>query len=260
MKWFRVASILLVVMLLCMILPIGVSAEDETTTTTTTTTTPAPTTTTTTTETTTTTTTTTPPPEMSLKMTTSFPKIEVVSGSSVQFSVSLVYKNTYEGAKPAEFDLVVIVPNNWTGYVNSSSGTRIASINLDPSLAYGSSVTVYATPPTYLPPEPGEYKVTLQATSADIKNTIDLTVLVTAQYSLSLVPTGTTPVYSTSATAGKEKIYSVTIKNNGTDSIDNISLTSSVPTLSFKHSSFNLASIRLSNDLTSFPTWQLCLR
>ncbi len=90
-------------------------------------------------------------------------------------------------------------------------------------------MTVYATPLSYLPPAPGDYKITLQGTSGDVKGSIDLTAVVTAQYALSLVPTGTTPVYSTTATAGKEKVFSVTLQNTGTASIDNISLSSDAP-------------------------------
>jgi uncharacterized membrane protein len=162
-------------------------------------------------------------------LTTDYPKIEVVSGAQVSFRVTLTYTNTSEGAKPKEFDLIAIVPNNWTGYVSSSSGTQIASINLDPAAMYGTIVTVYATPSYYLPPGPGAYKVTLQATSGDIKSSIDLTAVVTTQYALSMVPSGSTPVYSTTATAGKDKLYSITLQNTGSAAIDSISLSSSAP-------------------------------
>ncbi len=203
MKLFRLISGLVIVALICIVLPIGVLAQGETTTTTT-----------------------PPPPTLTFK--TDYPKIEVISGASVSFQVTLIYTNMADNADK-EFDLITVLPDNWTGYVNSSSGTRIASINLDPTASYGSIVTVNASPSPYLPPEPGEYKVTLQATSGDLKGSIDLTAVVTAQYSMSLAPTGTTPIYSTTATAGKDKVYSVTLQNSGSAAIDKINLSSTQP-------------------------------
>ena len=220
MRLFRIISSLLVIILLCTILPMGVLAEDETTTTpieTTTTTTPIETTTV------------TPAPEISISLTTDYPKIEVLSGAQASFKVTLLYKDTSGGAKPKEFDLITILPSNWTGYISSSSGSQIASINLDPTSVYGTIVTVYATPSYYLSPGPGDYKITLQAVSGDIKGSIDLTAVITAKYALSMVPTGTTPIYSTTATAGKDKVYSVTVKNSGSAAIDSINLSSSAP-------------------------------
>jgi uncharacterized membrane protein len=215
MKLFRLISGLLLAILLCIMLPLGALAQDETTTTTT----PPETTTTTT---------TTPVPEISVELKTDFPKIEINSGAQVSFQVTVIYHNNIDKAEK-EFDLIAKVPENWTGYVNSSTGTKIASINLDPTLAYGTVVNVFGIPSSYAPPAPGEYVITLQVTSGDIISSIDLTAKVTAQYSMSLVPSGTTPVYSTTANAGKEKVYSVTLTNNGSAAIENVNLSYSAP-------------------------------
>ncbi len=207
MKTFRLVSGLLVAAILCIVLPFGVLAQDEAATTTTTT---------------------TPPPIVNVTLKTDYPKVEVVSGASVSFQVTLIYANTGDNTAK-EFDLIPVLPNNWTGYVSSTAGTRIASINLDPTQSYGTMVTVNASPSPYLPPDPGDYKITLQAVSNDIKGSIGLTAVVTAEYTLSLVPSGTTPIYSTTATAGREKVYSVTLQNSGSAAIDNINLASSAP-------------------------------
>lgn len=214
MKLRRLISGLLLATLLCILLPLGALAEDGTTTTTT-----EPPDTTTTTE---------VVPEISVKMETDFPKVEINSGSQVSFSVRLYYTNNIDTAE-REFDLVVKTPANWTGYVNSTSGTRIASMNLDPTYAYGTTVTVYGVPPSYVNPEPGDYTITLQMISGDLTDSIDLTAKVLAKYSITLVPSGTTPIYSTTANAGKEKIYSITLKNDGSATVENISLTYSGP-------------------------------
>ncbi len=228
MKLRRVISGLLLAALLCVILPMSVLAEDTTTTTTT----PAPTTTTTTTTPAPTTTpalTTTPaPPEISLTVKTDYPKIEVTSGSSASFQVKLLYVNT-ENKSPKEFDLIIALPDGWTGYVNNSSGTRIAAINLDPTNTYGTSVTVFGVPPAYSSPGPGEYKFSLQVRSTDLSQSIDLTATITAQYVLSFYPTGATAVYSTTATAGKEVVYSVTVQNIGSAPVNNIAMSYSAP-------------------------------
>lgn len=224
MKLRRLISGLLLATLLCILLPLGALAEEETTTTTT----EPPVTTTTTTEPPDITTTTTVVPEIGIRMETDFPKLEINSGSQVSFSVKLYYENNIDEAK-RDFDLVVITPANWTGYVNNTAGSRIASINLDPTYAYGTTVTVYGIPSSYISPEPGDYTITLQATSRDLTGSIDLTAKVLAKYSITLVPSGTTPIYSTTANAGKDKIYSITLTNNGSAAVENISLTYSAP-------------------------------
>ncbi|MBN1367202.1 MAG: DUF11 domain-containing protein [Dehalococcoidales bacterium] len=226
MKLRRLISGLLLATLLCIMLPLGVLAEGETTTTT-----EAPTTTTTTDTPTTTTTTETPTtttPVIGVEMKTDYPKIEVTSGSQVTFSVNIVYTNT-EDTTEKEFDLIVKAPENWTGYVNSSTGARIASINLDPTRTYGANITVYGVPSSYVTPEPGEYTLTLQVTSGDIISSVDLTAKVTAKYGMTLVPAGTTAIYSTSATAGKETVYSITLTNTGSAPIDNVNMSSMAP-------------------------------
>ena len=220
MKLHRLLSGLLLATLLCIMLPLGVLAEGETTTTT-----PPETTTTTT---TTPTTTTTVVPEISIELKTDFPKIEINSGAQVSFQVNVIYHNNIDKAEK-EFDLIAKLPENWTGYVSSSTGTKIASINLDPTSAYGTTVTIYGIPSSYAPPSPGEYVLTLQVTSGNIINSIDLTAKVIAQYSINLVPTGTTAIYSTTANAGKEKVYSVTLTNNGSAAIENVNLSYSAP-------------------------------
>ena len=77
-------------------------------------------------------------------------------------------------------------------------------------------------------PEPGEYPITVEASSGEIKGTINLTAIVTASYQMTLsTPDGR---LNTTATAGKNNYFSVVVANTGSAAIDNITFSSDKPT------------------------------
>jgi uncharacterized membrane protein len=166
----------------------------------------------------------TPPPE-TIELTTSYTKLEGTSGASFEFEVELSYK----GAEARVFDLAATGPTDWAIYITPSypKDKMIKDIRLEP-MAYGEKINVSATPAYWLMPEPGEYPITLEATSGEIKGTIQLTAIVTAKYTMYLTPTEER--YNTSATAGKDNYFSVEVRNEGSAAIDNITFSSSKPT------------------------------
>lgn len=170
-------------------------------------------------------------PYISFEMKTQFPKLEVQSGGMAEFEVTLTYINTSSDAKPKVFDLVLTGPKNWQMVATPTypKDKRVASIQIDPAMTVGERLSVTVVPPFFLLPDPGEYKVTLQANSGDVKGSIDLIVVVTAKYSLELIPGSDPPRYDTKATAGKEKVYSVKLLNTGSSAVDNITFSSNAP-------------------------------
>ena len=165
----------------------------------------------------------TPPPEK-IELTTSYTKLEGTAGSSFEFEITL----NYEGTEARLFNLSATGPKDWTTYITPSypKDKMILDIRLEPG-AYGDKINVYTAPPFWLMPEPGEYQITVEASSDEVKGTIDLTAIVTASYQMSL----TTPDerLNTTATAGKDNFFSVVVTNTGSAAIDNITFSSSKP-------------------------------
>ncbi len=162
--------------------------------------------------------------EEKIELGATYRKLEATApGASFEFEVSL----EYQGGEDREFDLAVTAPQDWFTQVKPRFGEQqIRSITLKPS---GSSedVKVTASPPFFLIPEPGEYEITLEASSGDLSGSIDLTAVITATYAIDLVPT--TERYNTKATAGKDNFFSIEIQNNGSGTIENIRFSSRKP-------------------------------
>ena len=188
----------LVVMILAAVVPGIAMAQDETTTT---------------------------PPD-SLTMTTEFPAIEAIATGTFAFNVVM----NYIGATNRVFNLNATAPAGWDVYVTPQYDTqRISSISVEASTFAATSKTVKltATPQTYPLPDPGDYQVTLEASSGEVVGKIDLTARITAKYVLNAVPYS--QLYNTTASAGRDNIYSLVITNVGTAPIDNITFSSEKP-------------------------------
>ncbi|MCX6010725.1 MAG: NEW3 domain-containing protein, partial [Chloroflexi bacterium] len=170
--------------------------------------------------------------DATLELTTPYYKLEIVSGASVEFTIDL----EYTGTEARVFDLVATGPTDWTTSITPSypRDRQILDIRMEPPEEGESStvqkIIVTATPASWLTPEVGEYPITLEASSGDIKSSIELTAMVTsvpATYTLYLTsPDG---VLSTTAQAGKDNYFTLAVANSGTGAIDNISLSTNKP-------------------------------
>jgi uncharacterized membrane protein len=170
--------------------------------------------------------------DATLELTTPYYKLEIVSGASVEFTIDL----EYTGTEARVFDLVATGPTDWTTSITPSypRDRQILDIRMEPPEEGESStvqkIIVTATPASWLTPEVGEYPITLEASSGDIKSSIELTAMVTsvpATYTLYLTsPDG---VLSTTAQAGKDNYFTLAVANSGTGTIDNISLSTNKP-------------------------------
>lgn len=209
------------VLLLMAVLPFTLAgmaaAQDETTPSENTTTTPPPPVTTTTTP-------TTPPPTM--KMSTEYPKLEAIATGTFTFNVVL----SYTGDTPRVFDINTTVPAGWDISVTPQYDTqRISSMSMDASIYAPTTKTLKLTitPQMYPLPDPGDYTITLKATSGDVSGQIDLIARITAKYALNVLPYS--QVYNTNAQAGRDNTYSLVITNTGTAAIENIAFSSEKP-------------------------------
>jgi uncharacterized membrane protein len=167
-----------------------------------------------------------PAPTDNITLSTDYPTLEAVGTGSLQFNVTL----GYQGSVQRVFDLKASVPSGWDVYIQPQyeTGKRISSITIDSSYSVTNKVvTVVVTAPAYPTPDPGDYKIQLQATSGEVTGSIELTARITAKYDLQVVPVN--QVYNTNALAGKDNIFSIQLTNQGTAPIDTITFTSTHP-------------------------------
>ena len=162
------------------------------------------------------------PPE-TITLTATYGKLSGVAGSSFEFEVGL----RYVGAEARVFELEATGPQDWTTSITPSypKDKQILDIRLEPvsplSTAAATKILVSVTPPYWLLPEPGEYPITVEATSGELTGTIELTAVVTSTYIMAVVPTG--ELRNTTATAGRDNYFSIDVINSGSAAIDDIS-------------------------------------
>ncbi len=213
-----------------------VSAQDSSPTATPTPTpTPTPTTNPTTTVTVTTTATATPSPSASptptptgppdLKLTCDVPSYSDNSGASFNYTVNV----SYTANDQVMVNLSLTNPPGWTSYL-TYSGKEVSSIPLGP-LNYGSpdskAVSINLSPNSGTTPDPGDYKLTLKATTGSIVKTIDLTATVKDKFGFSM--TTTDGKLNTTADAGKDNEFKFNANNTGSAALENITFSSSKP-------------------------------
>lgn len=160
-----------------------------------------------------------------ITLTCQYPVLSSYAGTYFDYSIDLQYKG---GKEPRVFDLRAKVPAGFNcsiapGY---AEGTEIAAIRLDPQKTYPDTIKVTVRPYVWLVPEPGEYPVTVEVSSGTIKNSIELKAIVTAKYDLGLEPS--TGRLNTSATAGKDNYFTISITNTGSADLEKVNFSSKI--------------------------------
>jgi uncharacterized membrane protein len=152
-----------------------------------------------------------------------YPSLSNYYGSSFSYTVDLQYTGS---AEKRNFDLQVKVPDGFTSSITPSYGStsNISSITLDPKKSFPDEITVTATPYTWQKAQPGEYPITVSASSGDLKGSINLKAIVTAKYDLQLKTS--TGLLNTNATSGKDNYFTLSLSNTGTADLEKISFSS----------------------------------
>ena len=166
------------------------------------------------------------PPEEKLELECKYPILSGESGEAFEFEVEL----SYQGSERRRFELVTSVPPDWIAVVAAGYPEKqIPAIDMGPAENYPTTETVKVgfAPLPWKPPEPGDYVVTLDVSSEELKGAIELKVEVTARYEFSLDTA--TGWLNTEATAGEDNHLSILLENTGTAAIDNIALSSTKP-------------------------------
>jgi len=168
-----------------------------------------------------------PPPEPELKLIPRYPVMRVESGKSFEFEVSLVY----QGSEHRAFDLDLTAPPGWDGVIIPSYGKfLIESITLEPGKSYPDKVKVLLGPPSWELPEPGDYVATFSASSGELKESVELTAVVTEiPTTYRLYASTATLRYNMEARAGEDNHITIILQNYGTGTIKNITFQSTNP-------------------------------
>jgi uncharacterized membrane protein len=162
-------------------------------------------------------------PAEKITLTCQYPTISNYASSYFSYTVELVYTG---GKEPRVFDLQAKVPDGFTYSITPSYGSsaQIAAIRLDPQKTYPDSITVTASPYSWQEAPPGEYPITVAASSGDLKASIDLKAIVTAKYDLELKTS--TGLLNTNATSGEDNYLTISVVNTGTADLDKIEFSS----------------------------------
>ncbi|MGA7678110.1 MAG: NEW3 domain-containing protein, partial [Dehalococcoidia bacterium] len=107
-----------------------------------------------------------------------------------------------------------------------AEGTEIAAIRLDPAKTYPDTIKVTIRPYTWVVPEPGEYPITVEAASGEIKGNIELKAIITAKYEIDVEPS--TGRLNTSATAGKDNYFTILVTNTGSADLQKVNFSSKI--------------------------------
>ncbi|MFC2066670.1 NEW3 domain-containing protein [Chloroflexota bacterium] len=163
--------------------------------------------------------------EDKIEMSLTYPKLEAIAGQNFEFEVE--FKYTGEGDR--EFDLRTTAPTGWDVYITPpyEKEKKIKSMRVKPSFTYGDKVRVVASPTFWPLPEPGEYNITFEAVSGELTGSIELKPVITAKYTLFVVPS--LERYNTTAKAGEDNSFSINVQNLGTAPIDDIKFSSTKP-------------------------------
>jgi uncharacterized membrane protein len=175
---------------------------------------------------TTTTTTTTTALPVELKLTSDVPAYSDNSGVTFSYNVTL----SYSGNDTTLVKLSVTNPTGWTDTMQYQN-KEINTIPIGP-LTYNNPdtlvISVTLSPNNGVSPEPGEYKMTIKATSANgLSASLDLTAIVKDRYAITM----TTPDYklNTKAVAGKANQFTFLINNIGSATVQDITFSTSAP-------------------------------
>jgi uncharacterized membrane protein len=156
-----------------------------------------------------------------LDLTCQYPVLSSYAGLNYSFDVNV----NYTGPGSKVFDLKATFPDGFSATITpgyGSEGKEIAAMRLDGTKGYADSVKVSLTPYAWKVPAPGSYPVTLTVSSGDLKSTIELTAIVTANFDLKLsTPDGR---LNTEATAGQDNTFTVVLQNTGSGDLEKLSV------------------------------------
>ncbi len=147
-----------------------------------------------------------------------YPVIRSNTGDFFGYDVELLHKG---GKEPRLFDIRVTVLPGFNYTIQRSYGQgEISAVRLDANMTYPETIKVNMTPYAWLAPDPGEYPITVEVSSGDLKGSIELKAIVTVKYDLSVEPLSGR--FNVDATSGKDNYFTIIVSNEGSADFTNI--------------------------------------
>jgi uncharacterized membrane protein len=157
-----------------------------------------------------------------------YPVLTGASDTSFLFEVDFTRAG---GDQDLNFDLIVTGPKDWLVYAAQDAynkDKRISAMRIN-RFSIKETIVVIAVAPYWLYPEPGDYSILLEASSEDVKGSIDLTAKITARYDFVATTGLTGGRLNINAKTGNESYLPINITNIGTATLDSVTLSSSRP-------------------------------
>ena len=163
--------------------------------------------------------------EEKIMLSTLYPRVESIAGGTFEFNVSF----QYIGLGSKVFDVTFTAPPGWDTYMTPryEKEKKISSFTLQPSFTTGEEFRIVAIAPAFPLPEPGDYRITVEAISDTVSGSTDVTAVITAYYLLKALPTNER--YDTSARAGEDNVFSIVVANLSTDVVNDINFIANNP-------------------------------
>ncbi len=167
--------------------------------------------------------------EPKIEMRAVYPTLTTIAGTPLAFELEFLYTAAKLTDQAITFNLTTKAPPNWEVAMSPQyeKDKHLTAINLKPGFTFGDKILVTVTPPFLPLPDPGNYSINLTADSGTLKSSIDLKAVITAKFSLSLIPSSQR--YNTNATAGKDNSYSVELLNLSTAPVNKVNFSSTKP-------------------------------
>lgn len=166
-------------------------------------------------------------PDEEVELTCQYPAAKGRAGTSFTYEVELLYKG---GEAPRYFEFQVDIPDKFTASITqggySSGSAEIPGLMLDPQKSYAEKIKLTVNSYAWLPPEPGEYDITLELRAGEVKGDIELKAIVTEKPDLEL--TTVDGRLNTEATADEDNYLSMVISNTGSAELKKITFSSSI--------------------------------
>lgn len=158
-------------------------------------------------------------PAEKLELICQYPVLSSYAGMNYSYSISV----NYSGGKESKvFNLKAVVPEGFLSTIapGYGEGQEIAAVRLDANKGYPETVKLTVRPYAWKVPVPGEYPITFEVSSGDLKSSILLKAIVTAAYDMKM----TTPDgrLNTEATAGQDNNFTVVVGNSGSADLDKV--------------------------------------
>lgn len=180
--------------------------------------------------------------------TSEYPEQQGASGTSFSFDTTIV-NNRGTGQT---YSLSAQAPTGWqVSFTPSGESTNVASIEVESGSSQGLTVAVV---PTETITE-GTYEIPVTAVSASDTLTTTLTVTIIGSYDVGLSTSDGRLSFDTYANS--EKSFTITVTNNGNVDLENLNLTSSVPSnweMRFSESTIDLLEAGASKEVTVYVT------